>query len=214
MTATYLIKTLAEVSGVKEQTIEYLVESLAGQSNLFSEAHLTRRLQNATVHELQQVKGIGLVAAQRIHAAISLSKQLSGYKQPGDTIDSPLALYEAIPADIRCDDQEHIVIILVDVKHRLKVVHLLTTGSHSETLCSPRDVFRFVLKNDGQRFFIAHNHPSGSVDPSEEDIALIRCIYQGAKVLDLHLLDHLVVSSAEYHSIRQSSDIWAMEGNV
>jgi len=61
----------------------------------------------------------------------------------------------------------------------------------------------------GTRCVVGHNHPSGSVEPSKEDIVLTKQLIEGGQLLDIPLLDHLVVSGGEYLSIRQATNLWA-----
>jgi DNA repair protein RadC len=58
------------------------------------------------------------------------------------------------------------------------------------------------------RIIVAHNHPSGSVEPSPEDIALTRQLIEGGKLLDLPVLDHLILGDGKFRSLRQTTSLW------
>jgi len=85
---------------------------------------------------------------------------------------------------------------------------VITIGSATETLAHPRDIFREVIKRGATRMIVAHNHPSGSLEASVEDIALTRQLLKGAHLLGIPLLDHLILGNGDFASIRESSNLW------
>ena len=84
----------------------------------------------------------------------------------------------------------------------------MSIGTATETLAHPREIFREVIKRGATRVVVAHNHPSGSLDPSPEDITLTRQLLKGANLLGIPLLDHLILGNGDFSSIRQNSDLW------
>jgi DNA repair protein RadC len=74
------------------------------------------------------------------------------------------------------DDREHVAVFAVDVKNRIKAVHLVSIGSMTSALVHPREVFRFAIHYGAASIVLAHHHPSGDPDPSSEDIELTRRI--------------------------------------
>ena len=69
-------------------------------------------------------------------------------------------------------------------------------------------MFKAVLKHDGKRVIIAHNHPSGELSPSREDIELTKHMVRGGYFLNIPVLDHLIIGNGDFSSIRQSTGIW------
>jgi DNA repair protein RadC len=94
------------------------------------------------------------------------------------------------------------------VKHRLLGTRVITIGTATETLAHPRDIFREVLKQGATRLIVAHNHPSGNIEPSQEDIQLTRQLLSGAQYLGLPLLDHLIIGNGDFLSLRQTTSLW------
>lgn len=98
--------------------------------------------------------------------------------------------------------------LLLDVKHRLLGTQVITIGSATETIAHPRDIFREVLKSGATRAILAHNHPSGNVEPSSEDINLTRQLLQGAQFLSIPLLDHIILGNGNFLSLRSTTSLW------
>ncbi len=96
---------------------------------------------------------------------------------------------------------EYFVVISVDVRSR--PIAWTTIGIGTVTFCpvSPADVLRFVLLSTGVAFILAHNHPSGDPTPSNDDVALTSRIVEGARILGLKCLDHIIVTENGYVSL-------------
>ena len=105
--------------------------------------------------------------------------------------------------------QERFAVLLLDVKHRLIGTQIITIGTATETLAHPRDIFREVIRQAATRVIVAHNHPSGNVEPSPEDIALTRQLLAGAQFLGIPLLDHLILGNGNHLSLRQTTSLWS-----
>jgi len=123
-------------------------------------------------------------------------------------IDDPSVAAAALSSDLMWQAQERFAVLLLDVKHRLMGTQIITIGTATETLASPRDIFREVLRQGATRVIVAHNHPSGSVEPSPEDITLTRQLLEGAQLLGIPLLDHLILGHGEFRSLRQTTPLW------
>ena len=98
--------------------------------------------------------------------------------------------------------------VLLDIRHRLLGTKVITIGTATETLAHPREIFKEVIRNGAVRCIVAHNHPSGNLDPSPEDLSLTRQLLQGAQILAIPVLDHLIIGNGDYRSLRQSTQLW------
>jgi DNA repair protein RadC len=105
-------------------------------------------------------------------------------------------------------NQEKFAILMLDVKNRLIANQIITIGTATETLVHPREVFREVMRNGATKLIIAHNHPTGNLEPSEEDLYLTEQLLKGANFLDIPLLDHLILGNGDHQSLRQITDLW------
>ncbi|OKH26138.1 hypothetical protein NIES593_03435 [Hydrococcus rivularis NIES-593] len=166
-------------------------------------------LRDISPQELMAIPGIGPAKATTILAAVELGKR-SFQIRPMEkvVIDSPDAAAAAISLDLMWQQQERFAVILLDVKNRLIGTKVVTIGTATETLVHPREIFREVIKQGATKLIIAHNHPSGNLEPSREDISLTEQLLQGAQYLRIPLLDHLIVGNGDRQSLRQITNLW------
>mgnify|MGYP005717768877 FL=1 len=104
--------------------------------------------------------------------------------------------------------QEKFAVLLLDVNNRLLGTQVITSGTATETLAHPREIFREVIRQGATKVIISHNHPSGNVEASPEDINLTEKLLKGAKILAIPLLDHIIIGNGEHSSIRQTTNLW------
>jgi DNA repair protein RadC len=166
-------------------------------------------LREITVPELTLIDGIGPAKATAILAAVELGKR-TFQSRPGDRtpIDSPAAAAAALSQNLMWQAQERFAVLLLDVKNRLLGTQVITIGSATETLAPPKEIFREIIKQGATRVIIAHNHPSGNVEPSYQDIELTRQLLSGAQLLDIPMLDHVILGNGNYQSIREITGLW------
>ncbi|AUT01128.1 hypothetical protein CLI64_12335 [Nostoc sp. CENA543] len=166
-------------------------------------------LREVTPAELMQIPGIGPAKATTILAAIELGKRAFQSRPLDRTpIDSPMAAAAALSQDLMWQAQERFAVLLLDVKNRLLGTQVISIGTATETLASPREIFREVIRQGATRAIIAHNHPSGNVEPSPEDIDLTRQLLAGAQLLGIPLLDHLILGNGNHQSLREITSLW------
>ena len=123
-------------------------------------------------------------------------------------IDSPRAAAMALSHDLMWQSQEHFAIVMLDVKSRLLATRVITIGTATETLIHPREIFREVIRQGATSLIIAHNHPSGGLEPSREDLQLTELLLQAARCLQVPLMDHLILGRGDYQSLREITDLW------
>ena len=166
-------------------------------------------LREVTAEELVKVSGIGPAKAATILAAIELGKRVL-QSQPLNltVVDDPSVAAAALGHELMWQSQERFAVLLLDVKHRIIGTKVVSIGTATETLAHPREIFREVIRRGATRVIVAHNHPSGSLEPSAEDITLTQQLLKGAHLLGIPLLDHLILGNGDFASIRQTSDLW------
>ncbi len=166
-------------------------------------------LRDVNAQELMKVPGIGPAKATTILAAVELGKRTFLFRPNQKAlIDSPGAAAAALSHDLMWQAQEKFGVVLLDVKNCLIGTQVITIGTATQTLAHPREIFREVIRQGATRLIIAHNHPSGNLDPSSEDINLTSQLLQGAQYLGIPLLDHLILGQGNYASLRQKTDLW------
>lgn len=166
-------------------------------------------LREVSAQELMDIPGVGPAKATTILAALELGKRVLQARPPEKTVvDDPSVAAAALSHDLMWQTQERFAVLFLDVKHRIIGSKVITIGTATETLAHPRDIFREVLRHGATRIIIAHNHPSGSLEPSPEDITLTRQLLEAAQVLGVPLLDHLILGNGDYASLRQTTALW------
>jgi DNA repair protein RadC len=123
-------------------------------------------------------------------------------------VDDPAIAAAALSQDLMWQTQEKFAVLLLDIKHRLMGSQIISMGTATETIAHPRDIFREVIRQGAVRVIVAHNHPSGILDPSPEDMALTRQLLAGGQLLGIPLLDHLILGNGDHLSLRQTTRLW------
>jgi len=95
---------------------------------------------------------------------------------------------------------EEFKILLLNRRNRVLGVVNISQGGLSGTVADPKVIFAAALKSCASGIILAHNHPSGEIDPSREDIALTNKLKAGAELLDLKILDHLIITRGNFYS--------------
>ncbi|MCW6035995.1 DNA repair protein RadC [Spirulina subsalsa FACHB-351] len=166
-------------------------------------------LRSVSPQELMDINGVGPAKATAILAAIELGKRAFQLRPaPRALIDSPQVAADALSHDLMWQNQERFAVLLLDNKNCLIGTQVITIGTATETLAHPRDIFREVIRQGATKLIIAHNHPSGNLEPSHADLILTEQLLKSAQLLDLPILDHLILGNGNFASLRQVSDLW------
>ena len=146
-------------------------------------------------------KGIGVAKAASVIAAFELGRRrgLVG-KTDVMTLVSSRDIYELLQPRIGDLDHEEFWVIFLNTGCRVKSCERLFSGGMEGTLVDMRILFRKALEMKARSFVIAHNHPSGNIEPSNQDIELTRKIRKAGDTLDIIFLDHLVITSHGFYS--------------
>jgi DNA repair protein RadC len=162
-------------------------------------------LRDINPQELMVIPGIGVAKATTILAAVELGKRTFLAKPDRRTlVDSPDAAVASLSHDLMWQQQEKFALVMLDIKNNLIGTKIISVGTATETLAHPREIFREAIKQGATKVIIAHNHPTGNLEPSEADIELTEKLLQGATYLDIPLLDHLILGNGDYASLRRS----------
>jgi DNA repair protein RadC len=105
-------------------------------------------------------------------------------------------------------ETERFAVVALDIRHQVLSRRIISIGSKSETIVDPREVFAWPLRVGASRIIVAHNHPSGGLSPSPEDINLTRQLISAGKLLQMPVLDHLIIAKGDYQSLRQTTSLW------
>lgn len=118
-------------------------------------------------------------------------------------VEEPAKVYELLK-NLGIEDaaEEYFYLICLNAKCEVLGVHEVSHGALSETIVSPREVFKRALVNNAASIVVAHNHPSGDPTPSGEDITTTKRLEEAGNVLGVKLMDHIIVGDGCYESMR------------
>jgi DNA repair protein RadC len=152
-----------------------------------------------TYEDLLTVKSLGPAKAANIMAGYELwRRQFEVSERP--IIDSPEKAVAQL-ADIRDKKQEYFICLTLDGANRLIAKRIITIGTLTSSLVHPREVFADAITDRAASIIVAHNHPSGSLEPSQSDNDVTNRLNDASIMLSIKLNDHLIVTKASYTSI-------------
>jgi DNA repair protein RadC len=117
-------------------------------------------------------------------------------------INNESAVYELVKDELAGSDREMLLSIMLTVKNDLIGVETVSIGSVTASRTTPRDVFKSAILANAVAIILCHNHPSGDLSPSKEDIKITKQLIAAGKFLGIKVLDHLIVSNQGYKSLR------------
>lgn len=199
-------------SSLKEE--ELLAIILRTGTRTENAVHLARRLMGefrglagvagASVQELCKVPGIGLAKASQVQAALELGRRLAiAGAVDRYQVTSPADAAARFMAEMRGLTQEELRVMLLDTRHRLLRVVRVYTGNVNSSLIRISEVFREAIRDNAPAIIVAHNHPTGDVSPSADDIQVTREMVKAGELLDITVLDHLVIGQHAYLSMKE-----------
>jgi DNA repair protein RadC len=151
-----------------------------------------------TLDTLLEIKGLGQATASKIIAALEIADRFvrdntMRIKESADVV--PLL------SDIRDKKREYLVAVSLDGAGRVLHKRTISVGTLDASLVHPREVFADAVKDRAASIILAHNHPSGTTEPSTEDEKITKCLKKAGDILGITLLDHIIVTKDSWTSI-------------
>ncbi|MBO7412878.1 MAG: DNA repair protein RadC [Fibrobacter sp.] len=199
-----------EKLGASSLTTEELLALILGSGNRECDVfelsrHIADYLSNTTcvpslsslrkIHGLGRVKAIQVLACLELSCRYILSDKAIAVRSPEDLL--------ARLSFLKFEQQEHLVVVSLNSANKIIDVKELTTGLVNQTPVHPREAFSEAVKDRAVSVVFAHNHPSGSTVPSDEDLAITRVLCAAGRVLQIPVLDHIIIGRSGYTSIRR-----------
>jgi DNA repair protein RadC len=165
-------------------------------------------LSQSTCHDLVRVAGIGRARAAQIVAAIELGRRTLT-RPPGERLQIlfPRDAAEYLLPRFGSRRAEQFGVLLLDIKHRLLRVAMLTMGTLDTAGIEPRDVYREAMLDGAAAVVAFHNHPSGDPTPSPEDVDLTRRLAAAGVLMGIDFVDHVVLGDGRYWSFKEARDL-------
>jgi DNA repair protein RadC len=159
------------------------------------------RLGRLSVRDLMKAKGMGAAKAVGIAAALELGRRrrnAEGSVRP--LVATSASAYEEVRTFLGEQAHEEFWILVLDRGNRLVDRCCVSRGGMHGTVADPKIIFKEAIDRRASSVVLCHNHPSGQLRPSEEDIRLTRKLVEGGRLLDIGVLDHLIVTATGYFS--------------
>jgi DNA repair protein RadC len=163
-----------------------------------------RRLSEATIEELCQIKGLGSAKAIQLKASLNLGLRASRQSPVNKhKIENPTQAYNLVKDELEMEKRELFLVILQDVKGFVIAHQIVSIGTLSKTLVHPREVFYPAVRHKAASVILVHNHPSGDPTPSNEDFDVTQKLIDVGKLMGIPVNDHLIIGDQSFVSLRQ-----------
>ena len=156
--------------------------------------------ENLNLEKLLSIHGLGLAKASQILSSIELSRRYL-IKQ-NKKITSAKDVYEELK-EYHNKKQEYFLALYLDGANHLIQTKIITIGILNQSLVHPREVFSYAIEKRCASIIVAHNHPSGILEASNEDINVTKRLQESGKILGIELLDHLIITNDGYLSLKE-----------
>ncbi len=183
-------------SGNKEESAVELAQRilLSVDNNLIG-------LSRLSISDLSLFKGIGEAKAITISAAMELGRRRREEEAMNKkAISSSKDAFEILQVNLSDSPFEEFWILLLNRANKVIGKHQISQGGVAGTVADPKRIFHLALQNLASGIILCHNHPSGNIKPSTQDINLTNKINEGAKLLEIKLLDHIIIGDETYYS--------------
>lgn len=191
-------------TGTKEQNVLDFSRSLLWHFGSLE------KLFDASIQDLMKIKGIGLAKGAELISCITLAKRYRKEREMNEKLrmqreaitDASLAA-EHIRELITDYSKEQFFVLNLDVRNRVIDVDRISEGTLTASLVHPRETFESAIRKHSASIMVAHNHPSGDTQPSEEDIRITRRLKDAGNILGIQLLDHIIITKHKYSSLKE-----------
>jgi DNA repair protein RadC len=159
------------------------------------------KLGKASIAELSNFKGIGEAKAISIIAALEIGRRRNDAESPvSEQIGSSRDAYNQMKRHLMDLNHEEFWILLTGRSQKFIAKELVSKGGLSATIVDPKIIFGLALQHQASHIFLVHNHPSGNLKPSHEDLHITKKLVDAGQLLDIKILDHLIITNEGFFS--------------
>jgi DNA repair protein RadC len=172
---------------------------------LFDKFGTLQGIAEASVEELRRVRGIGPAKACQIRAAFELADRWDKSQPAGASsiIKTPEDAYGELKGKCRGQKKEHFWAILLDTRNRIIKTAEISVGSLDTSIVHPRELFKEAIAASASSIIVAHNHPSGNPEASQDDIKLSKRLKEAGELVGIEIVDHIIIGSSKYISLKR-----------
>ncbi|MFZ6658927.1 RadC family protein [Undibacterium sp. TJN19] len=205
-----LIKHGASALSDAELLAVFLRTGVAGKSavdlgrDMISQFGSLSGLFAASIKDFSAIHGLGSAKYAQLQAVLELAKRaISEELQQHTSLSSPQAVKNYLQLLIGNKTYESFAVLYLDIKNRLITTEELFRGTLNHASVYPREVLKNALHHNAAAIILAHNHPSGSCEPSSADINLTQTLKQALTLVDIRVLDHFIVANPNVYSFAE-----------
>ncbi|MBO0601322.1 DNA repair protein RadC [Sporosarcina sp. E16_3] len=185
-------------TGTKQESVLVLA------NRILSSFDKIQDLKDATIEEMILVKGVGKAKAVQLLAAAEIGKRMYRKHSEGRyTIRSPEDAAAYLMTDMASLNQEHFVVLFLNVKNEVLHKQTIFIGSLNSSIVHPREIFREAVKRSAASIIVSHNHPSGNPSPSPEDIEVTKRLIEAGSIMGIEVLDHVIIGDHQFLSLKE-----------
>ncbi len=160
----------------------------------------------ASTQELQQIKGIGPQNIFGIKLFLAFSERLAKEKIPKKILlDSFEVVVKYLQKKIGESKKENFYILAIDARNNLINTQEISVGSLTASIVHPREVFKEAIRSSAASIILAHNHPSGDPEPSEDDLVITKRLTEAGKIMGIEINDHIIVTKNGFFSFKEKN---------
>ncbi|MDX1700678.1 MAG: DNA repair protein RadC [Melioribacteraceae bacterium] len=185
-------------TGTKGRSVVEIAQGLLLNENL---ANLAAR----SVEYFTKIEGIGRDKAAVLASSFELARRILNSEKwySRIKITSPEELAELFIPILRDENKEKFLVVCLNSSNQIIKYEVISVGNLNSSIVHPREVFRTAIDNNSASIFLIHNHPSGNLEPSTEDISVTKRLIEAGNIIDIKVLDHLIVSNEGFTSFVQ-----------
>ena len=163
----------------------------------------TKNLLALDFESLAKIKGIGPAKSCLLLAAFELTKR--SLEVEDNNLPTIISAKDAVAQlqELRTAKKEHFVALYLNARNQLLSKETISIGTLNASLIHPREVFKPAVDCLAASFLIAHNHPSGSAEPSDDDLQITKRLQEAGKILGIEVLDHVIVTKNGFLSLKE-----------
>lgn len=184
-------------SGIKGKNVKQLSEQIIRKFG--------NKFLDIAVDDLLEIPGIGKAKALQIVSALALVKRFYEELGPKDNIILSAQDAVSLTSEIRDKKKEYLVCLYLNARNALLKKEIISIGTLDKSIIHPREIFGPAVELRAAGVVLLHNHPSGNVEPSKQDIEVVNKILEAGGIMGVNVIDFIIVSENDIHSIFQAS---------
>jgi len=173
-------------------------------------------IMEASLEDLKLIKGLGETKASKLLASFEIAKRAVKEKNDAEqkseeerkkfnSVTSPGELYNILKEKITNFSKEHFYVISLDTRNNFIGIDEISVGTLTASLVHPRETFESAIKRHAAQIVIAHNHPSGETEPSEDDLKITKRLVDAGKIMGIEVLDHIIITKNGFLSFKEKN---------